>query len=261
LEKVNIINNKLFSMNSSILNFFLNENFGFSYFSINRFAERSEIFPTSNFNAFSTPQLISFLNLTSNIVIKKKTIKDRYLLNIFFLDLISSYRGWRHSKGLPVRGQRTWSNAWSTYKSNLTLREYKILLMKRLHGNFSINEVNIANLAEQINLLWKLQWEHEWREAKKKRLSAMKKKSTIFKIDLYSMSQGMVGDYSKKVKKTKKQKSLKKNYFTLGFDPGFTKSLLKSSAMKTKKSSSKVVVSFNDSENKGKKRKIKKKKK
>lgn len=262
MEKVNILNNKLFSLNSTVLNFFLNDNFGFSFFSVNKFSERSEIFSSYLFSKFSTPQLISFLNLMANIVIKKKSLKDRYLLNIFFLDLISSYRGWRHSKGLPVRGQRTWSNAWSTYKSNLTLREYKILLMKRLHGNFSVNEVNIANLAEQINLLWKLQWEHEWREAKKKRLSAMKKKSSIFKIDLYSMSQGLVGDYSKKIKKTKKQKSLKKNYFTLGFDPGFTKALLKNSAAKSKKvSSNKVVVSFNDLDSKAKKGKLKKKKK
>jgi hypothetical protein len=52
-------------------------------------------------------------------------------------------------------------------------------------------------------------------------------KNTI-KIDLYSMANGQIMNPIKFKKMTKKQKqSLKKNHFSLGFDPGFTKPLLK----------------------------------
>ena len=52
-------------------------------------------------------------------------------INIYWLELIGSYRGWRHIHGLPVRGQRTWTNAWSVYKSNLDLREFLVTLTKK----------------------------------------------------------------------------------------------------------------------------------
>jgi Ribosomal protein S13 len=48
-----------------------------------------------------------FLNLVHQIVPRKSSLKRRTILNVFMLDAITSYRGWRHYKGLPVRGQRT----------------------------------------------------------------------------------------------------------------------------------------------------------
>lgn len=38
---------------------------------------------------------------------KNRNYLSRYNTNIFFLDFLNTYRGLRHSKGLPVRGQRT----------------------------------------------------------------------------------------------------------------------------------------------------------
>ncbi len=185
---------------------------------------------------------------------KKKNIKDRKLLNIFFLDLINSYRGWRHARGLPVRGQRTWTNAWTTYRANLVLREYKIILAKKIYGNISSSELNVAYLAEQVNMLWKLQWEQEWREAKKKRLVYLKKDVNLYKVDLYSMSKGLVGGYTKRGDKAKKQKqTTRKNYFSLGFDTGFTKTLLKTSSNSVKKSGAQVNIITESGEIKSKK--------
>lgn len=37
----------------------------------------------------------------------KYDTKLQYIRNIALLDLILCYRGWRHFKGLPLRGQRT----------------------------------------------------------------------------------------------------------------------------------------------------------
>jgi ribosomal protein S13 len=48
-----------------------------------------------------------FLNFIYKIIPKKHNLKRRLISNLFVLDLINSYKGWRHFKGLPVRGQRT----------------------------------------------------------------------------------------------------------------------------------------------------------
>jgi hypothetical protein len=92
-------------------------------------------------------------NILLNIVPQDRELRKKVIFNVFMLDLINSYRGLRHSFGLPTRGQRTWTNAWSVYRSNLLLRQFKIKLSKRLYTTITINELNIAYLAEQINSL------------------------------------------------------------------------------------------------------------
>jgi ribosomal protein S13 len=44
--------------------------------------------------------------------------------NIIRLYLIKTYRGKCHALGKPVRGQRTWSNAWNSYRCNKVLRSF-----------------------------------------------------------------------------------------------------------------------------------------
>lgn len=149
------------------------------------------------------------------------------LVNIYLLELLGTYRGWRHARGLPVRGQRSWSNAWSVYRSNLTLRAYKVSIAKRLYGQNYTNVYYIAYLAEEVNKMWKRQWDKEWVTAKKKRLMASKKNKKLINIDLPAMAKLQVSTSRKQV--TKKKRQARKNYFTLGFDPDFTKILLQQS--------------------------------
>lgn len=156
----------------------------------------------------------------------------RLEINILLFDLISTYRGWRHSKGLPVRGQRTWSNAWSAHRSNLIMREIKLRIAKKFYGNMPLHEINMAYLAEDINSLWRVQWDNEWKAAKKKIKVAEKKNShTPLKIDLSAMAKNniILDDVTnKKLKANKKKRVIQKNVFTVGFDPGFTKFVLQS---------------------------------
>jgi len=152
-----------------------------------------------------------------------------------------SYRGWRHSRGLPVRGQRTWTNAWSVYRNNLILREYKLLLAKRLYGNLPSDNLNVIHLAEQVNLLWKLQWENEWNEVRKKRLLAAKSNFQATSVDLVSMSKGIVDNSGNKKLKKKTKSLFNKNVFTLGFDAGFTKALIKVNYMNQSKGKSRKI--------------------
>ncbi len=198
---------------------------------------------------YHSSKWIILLRLLNEIIPSNKNIKDRFLLNIFFLDLTTCYKGWRHSRGLPVRGQRTWTNAWTTYRNNLILREYKVIIAKKLYGNLPTDSLAVTHLAEQINLLWKLQWENEWKEAKKKRLVSIKSNFKAVGVDLYSMSKGIV-DTSGNTKNKNVKSNFNKNLFTLGFDPGFTKALIKANYVsqfkntKTKKSNNRVNLVF-----------------
>jgi len=158
---------------------------------------------------------------------KRGSLKRRHIANIYFLDIISSYRGWRHANGLPTRGQRTWTNSWSAYNSNTTLRSLKVRLGRKYYGNLPTSELQTAILAEQVNLVYKIQWHSEWAAAKKDRVF-LEGKGIRSKIDLYSMSNNQVMNPDKYKTMTKKQKqSFKKNHFSLGFDPGFTRPLMR----------------------------------
>jgi len=160
------------------------------------------------------------------IVPPKMSLMDRFNYNILMLDIITSYRGWRHFRGLPVRGQRTWSNAWSCYKSNTVMRNLKFNMAKNFLGNIPFGDIKVAALAESINDVWRNQWEIEWVSAKNSRLRFSGNQNTI-KIDIHSMANNQVMHPLKLKNLSKKQKqSFKKNYFSLGFDTGFTKPLL-----------------------------------
>lgn len=215
------INGSIFNSQITLYNFFKKYCWGVGLNFVKNLEKRLEAFSNYKQDQFNIYKYIVFINYMHSIIPSNKKIKDRKLLNIFFLDLIFSYKGWRHSKGLPVRGQRTWTNAWNSYKTNLFLREHKILMAKRVYGNISSEKLNVSYLAEQINLLWKLQWESEWKSARKKLLRYSSRPNYFYKIDLSSVAKGHVGGSSKK----SKQKG--KDYINMGFDPGFTKMLLK----------------------------------
>ena len=132
-----------------------------------------------------------------------------------------------------------------------------------MYGNLSNSEVYTAQLAEQINYMWKDQWHDEWSAAKTNRLKSTSHHN-VAKTDLFSMAQGNVMSPVKFDKLSKKQQQLyNKNHFSLGFDPGFTRPLLKelydlrSTGKKFVKSSS-VIMHKSDTLNK--KKTIKKKK-
>lgn len=185
--------------------------------------ERFEMNFKDTLSQFYIHQWVSFYKFFISLIPATSDVKKRRLFHIFFLDLLSTYRGWRHSKGLPVRGQRTWTNSQSTYKSNLTLRLFKVNLVRKLYGNVTLKNAAVAYMAEQVNLLWKLQWAKEWSLAKKRRLQTLQKKRGTYKVDLYSMAKGQVifSDLKKSTSKKKKKKDKDTKYFFNGFWPGF----------------------------------------
>lgn len=214
------INGFVFYSSYSVSDFFFkNMCYGFSKKLYNILTSRLENRIDVKVKDLKTSKLLTIYKLLLNIVPENKNLKKKMVFNIFMLDLVNSYRGLRHAFGLPVRGQRTWTNAWSVYRSNLSLRQFKIKLSKRLYTSITINELNIAYLAEQINSLWKLQWDVEWKKAKRQRLIQAKKSRNYYKVDLKTIASANVSVNDKK----------KNASYVIGFDPGFTKYVIKQS--------------------------------
>ena len=196
------INGVLFYSSFSLKEFFFKySSFGFSKKLYNIFLSRLESRFEKKIKEMGTSKLILVYNMLISTVPLNKNLKKKMTFNIFMLDLINTYKGLRHSFGLPVRGQRTWTNAWSTYKSILTLRQFKIKLSKRLYTSITISDLNIAYLAEQMNSLWKLQWDAEWKKAKRQRQLQAKKSRNFYKVDLKTIASGNVSVREKKKKK------------------------------------------------------------
>lgn len=213
------INSVVIYLSSDIRDLFKNGNwFGFSKKLFSIIVSRFESRQLSKTSHLTLSNSVVFYKTLLDIVPESKDIKIKNTFNIFMLDVVNSYRGSRHSLGLPTRGQRTWTNAWSAYKSNLILRQYKISLLKRLHTTITINDLTIAYLAEQVNNLWRLQWQEEWKKAKKQRQDQAKRTRHSISVDLKAMALGNVTTKDKK----------NKNYI-IGFDPGFTKYILRQS--------------------------------
>ena len=79
----------------------------------------------TNFRVTHKRELIGFLNhYYSQVSSVNNLVPELERLNIIRLYLIKSYKGRCHAFGKPVYGQRTWSNAWSSYKLNTTLRRF-----------------------------------------------------------------------------------------------------------------------------------------
>lgn len=209
--------------NHSLIKHLYKITYGLGHWTVMQYFRRMEFNIINDSSQINPAQKLVFELLKTYYIFNNTSYKTKVCINIYLLNLLGTYKGWRHSRGLPVRGQRTWSNGWSSYRSNLVLRSYKITLTKKMYGHNFSNDHFTAYLAEEVNNMWKWQWGDEWKEAKKKRLNFQKNSKTALKVDLASMSKLQLGISGKKSESSKK---VKKNTFTLGFDPGFTKSIV-----------------------------------
>merc|ERR1712146_23828 len=101
-----LINSKYFSQ-SSFSRVFLEKNFGLGSYLALIIESRLEFLSWFLLSKVFSSQWIVLIKTLYLIVPYSRALKKRRLINIYYLDLVSSFRGWRHSKGLPVRGQRT----------------------------------------------------------------------------------------------------------------------------------------------------------
>lgn len=219
MEGQKFFNKKQLYFNFKLIDFFNNKFYGINIFYISKLEERLEVsnkYPITN---YKSNKWLVLNNLLLSIVPKNKSLQKKLLTNIYFLDYINSYRGYRHLMGLPTRGQRTWTNGNSIFNSNNVLRNYKLHIFKKSLPSSIKNSVNNAFYLEQLNFLWKNQWEFEWNLAQRHHSISLKKNRGFIKYDVDTLYK-----INPNVRDFKKQK-----IFSIGFDHGFTKNLLKNS--------------------------------
>lgn len=94
--------------------------------------------------------LIKPLNIfLSQINTVNNTYKDLIRLNIIRLFLIKSYKGYGHALGKPIHGQRTWSNAWTSYKYNKVLRFFLNEMLRKDKSVLSTKKKNYKILKKK----------------------------------------------------------------------------------------------------------------
>lgn len=223
---------------SDSLKTFVFSNYGFSTVALYGIEQRFEMNKKTIFinnsddlwiNIFKK-RFSSLLLLFTKFIPEHLALKTIFKINVVILHLLKTYKGYRHLQGLPANGQRTWSNSWSSFRSNNTLRNFKLEMAKKFYGNISFTDIKIAFLAEQTNLLWKQQWYQIWKKTGTSRDSKLGKRKSkkIIKPDLMLMSKGQVFLPLMKKDLTKKQKTkFDQSAFACGYRTGFTKILLK----------------------------------
>ena len=155
-------------------------------------------------------------------------LKKRLTINIVFRDMIHNYKTWRHIRGYPVNGQRTWSNGKSVSKNNVLLKNFRINQILVAYGKKRKNKAAQLVQGEYINKLWLKTWKSEWNQARKfnLRLSRGRRKKRTIVIDLKSLSSGITGGYTRKGKARRFNKAKKKfKNITIGLPLFFTRHL------------------------------------
>jgi ribosomal protein S13 len=100
-------NGILLFYNYNLTLFLTKQHFGINKYFVKQLEQRLEMNKSYPFNSYIASKWPTFYKFISNIIPNTKTIMDKLILNLNFLFLIRSYRGWRHSFSLPSRGQRT----------------------------------------------------------------------------------------------------------------------------------------------------------
>ena len=102
------------------------------------------------FHKFFIKTVNILLSQISNVNLSLKNLEK---LNILRYYLIKSYKGYCHSIGKPVRGQRTWSNAWTSFRINNTLRSFinKTKQLSLLKTSYHKNKIDFKSVKKRYS--------------------------------------------------------------------------------------------------------------
>lgn len=154
------------------------------------------------------------------------SLKRRLAVNLVFRDMIHNYKIWRHIKGYPVNGQRTWSNGKSVTKNNNLFKNFRINQILTAYGKKRRNKAPQLIVGEYVNKLWLKTWKSEWKQARKFNLKQARRRgrNNTIVIDLKSLASCITGGYTRKGKARRFNKAKKKfNNITIGLPILFTR--------------------------------------
>lgn len=123
------------------------ESGGFSYAIKSLLIKRFELNPLRKNPALPVNSLEEHFPSSLNIFFSKFSSvnsrwRDLYYRHVIRLYLIKTTRGRSHALGKPCRGQRTWSNAWSAYNNNNTVRSFIGAYQKLTSANKKEEKIN-----------------------------------------------------------------------------------------------------------------------
>lgn len=118
------------------------------------FIPRLEVYKGISFFGTNTIQGKTISSIISLIRHSKYTTKFKKITNLFIHDLVFSYKGWKHHKGLPIRGQKSRTNAKITKRSNVDMKELKHRTLKSYYRNMQANLIGVGSFVEAYNRLW-----------------------------------------------------------------------------------------------------------
>jgi len=88
--------------------------------------------------------------LLSQITSVNNQISELNKYNLIRLYLIKSYRGRSQALGKPSRGQRTWSNAWTSYNYNKIIRNFIHTIQKSIGADKKTEQINYKVIQKKI---------------------------------------------------------------------------------------------------------------
>jgi ribosomal protein S13 len=107
----------------------------------------------NSFKSLYKKNLVFLLNsYYSQINSVNDQLNNLLLLNVVRLYLIKTYRGKCHLLGKPTRGQRTWSNGWTSYKYNLILRRFVSETKSKLSKDKKVEKINYKLIKKKYGI-------------------------------------------------------------------------------------------------------------
>lgn len=200
------------SINTSVFFSILSNSFFFK--KLNGFDDRKKLW---NLCSWYTSRLFN---------VSRKTDDKRVAIKLIFKDMVHLYKTWRHVRGYPSNGQRTWSNGKSVSKNNTVLRDYRATQIISAFGKKRRKQATNLVLGEYNNKLWKYTWFSEWDQARKFniRTSKVVGKKRVIKVDLVSLTKCITGGYRRKGSAAKFNKAKKRfRAVTIGLPVFFTR--------------------------------------
>ena len=85
--------------------------FGIGQSTANKILEQAGVDPNTRVQALSDEQIVQLRGIIENRLKVEGALRSEVSMNIKRLMDIGCFRGWRHRRGLPARGQRTRTNA------------------------------------------------------------------------------------------------------------------------------------------------------
>ncbi len=121
IQQKNIIPDHIFSTRCKTIAQTREIIYGFGLYKSFFFLKRSEYFFKTTFS--SKHEQSTMVRILRSFLPKGKDFKIRYHAQLYYLYFIKTYRALRHILGLPVRGQRTWSNSNNQKTVNVDLKK------------------------------------------------------------------------------------------------------------------------------------------